>query len=265
MILRRGNQARRTARSKAAPRFRLAMPDWKRWAPAVLVLGALLLAGAALRVALNQPLKRVAVEGRFQRVSPLDVEKAVRGVAGREGLVAVDLDAVSAAVRAIPWVDEASVARSWPNGLTVFVQEQRPVARWGETGLVNIRGERFVNDARHIPAELPELIGPPGAEALMTERYLMMQGRLVEAGMRLSQLRLDERGAWELVLDNGVALRLGRSHMDERFERFMASAARIVTTRATEIAYVDLRYANGFAVGWRTARSGAAPGAVSRG
>ena len=70
--------------------------------------------------------------------------------------------------------------------------------------------------------------------------------------MRLSRLRLDERGAWELSLDNGVPLRLGRcAAVDERFDRFIAAAARIVATRATEIRYVDLRYANGFAIGWR--------------
>jgi cell division septal protein FtsQ len=34
----------------------------------------------------------------------------------------------------------------------------------------------------------------------------------------------------------------------------------VVTARATEIAYVDMRYANGFAVGWRSGR-----GEVKRG
>jgi cell division protein FtsQ len=144
------------------------------------------------------------------------------------------------------------VARSWPSGLRVFVVEQTPVARWGESGLLNTRGEVFVNDARHIPPELPELVGPPGSETLMTQRYLAVQGRLEEAGMRLAQLRLDERGAWEFVLDNGVRLRLGRLQVDERFDRFMAAAARIVASRADEIAYVDLRYATGFAIGWKS-------------
>jgi cell division protein FtsQ len=81
----------------------------------------------------------------------------------------------------------------------------------------------------------------------------------------MSRLRLDERGAWELSLDNGVALRLGRSKMDERFERFMGTAARVVTARAAEIAYVDLRYANGFAIGWRAAKAGQQPPVVEPG
>ena len=31
-----------------------------------------------------------------------------------------------------------------------------------------------------------------------------------------------------------------------------SGAARIVASRAAEIAYVDLRYATGFAIGWRS-------------
>ncbi len=127
-------------------------------------------------IALNQPLRTVSVEGRFQRVQPLDVEKAVRQRVGKQGLVAVDLDAVGARCDAFPgWIappwrapGPAACACSW--------SEQTPVARWGESGLLNTRGELFVNDARHIPPELPELVGPPGSESLMTTRYLAVQG-----------------------------------------------------------------------------------------
>jgi cell division protein FtsQ len=212
----------------------------------------------ALRLVLDQPLTRVEISGRFQRVQPLDIEKAVRAAVKRQGLVSVDLEAVSDAVRRIPWVDRASVARSWPQGLTVQVTEQIPVARWGDFGLLNARGEVFVSDARHPPPELPVLAGPAGFEMQMTERYLAVQPRLVEAGMRLSRMQLDERGTWELLLDNGVSLRLGRSRIDdridlfsERFDRFMLAASRIVAARAAEIVYVDLRYSSGFAIGWR--------------
>jgi len=230
---------------------RLAAIPWRRLLP--LAIGTLAVAGLfwTLRLVLDQPLTRVEISGRFQRVQPLDVEKAVRGEVGKQGLVSVDLDAISRAVRQIPWVDRARVARAWPQGLRVEVIEQVPVARWGEEGLVNARGERFVNDSRHLPPELPVLQGPQGYEAQMTERYLALQPRLVEAGMRLARMQLDERGAWELQLDNGVTLRLGRQHLDARFDRFMQAASRVVAARAAEIAYVDLRYSSGFAIGWR--------------
>ena len=123
-------------------------------------------------------------------------------------------------------------------------------------GLVNVRGEVFVQDVQHIPAELPELVGPAGFEAEMTARCLAAQARLTQGGLRLARLTLDERGAWELMLDNGITLRLGRQSVDERFDRFLLAAARIVAARATDIAYVDMRYASGFAIGWRAGSKG---------
>ncbi len=235
---------------------RLPVIQLQRLASAGVVLVVLAGAFVALRFALDRPVEHVAISGRFQRVQPVDVEKAVRGALQGDGMVAVDLERIAGAVESIAWVDRASVARSWPSGLRVQVVEQRPVARWGESGLVNTRGELFVQQAQHIPPELPQLSGPPGFEAEMTARCLAAQARLEKGGLRLARMSLDERGAWDLTFDNGISVRLGREDVDERFERFLAAAVRIVLTRAAEIEYVDMRYANGFAIGWRQAASG---------
>jgi cell division protein FtsQ len=131
------------------------------------------------------------------------------------------------------------------------VIEQSAAARWGERGLLNTRGELFDTDERHMPPELAQLSGPNGKESQVAQRYLSAQGRLLQAGLRCTALRLDARGAWEFDLANGVTVRLGRRQVDERFEKFMTAALKLVTQRGEDIAYVDMRYTNGFAIGWR--------------
>jgi len=138
----------------------------------------------------------------------------------------------------------------------VTIGEQVAAARWGDNGLLNTRGDLFAHDATHILLELPRLSGPDGTQMNVVQRYFVMRDRLLEMGMRITALRLDARGAWELDLDNGVTVRLGRQQLDQRFNTFVATAARIVAQRATDIAYVDMRYANGFAIGWRSAGAG---------
>lgn len=219
-----------------------------------LTLGTL--AGVAALVsaaswAFDQPIETVAMTGRFQRVAPVDVERAVKGSLHGAGLLSVDLAAVRRAIHTIPWVDAVSVQRSWPRGLAVLVIEQSAAARWGERGLLNTRGELFDPDAHHIPPELARLEGPEGKESVVAQRYLAAEGRLAQAGLRLTALRLDARGAWEFDLANGVTVRLGRRQVDERFEKFMGTALKLVTQRGDDIAYVDMRYTNGFAIGWR--------------
>jgi cell division protein FtsQ len=241
---------RRKASDRAA---RLPSLDWARISSTLIALCSMAAVALAIRWVLDQPIEHVAVSGRFQRVSPDEIERAVRSSARNAGLVSIELGEVRRAIAALPWIDSVSVVRSWPRGLAVTVIEQVAAARWGVHGLLNTRGELFVSEARHVPTELPQLSGPPDTEHLVAERYFAAQGRLLEAGMRLTAVRLDERGAWEMDLDSGITVRLGRRQVDERFERFMASAARLVGQRQAEISYVDMRYANGFAIGWRRA------------
>lgn len=246
-----GVGSRRNRRKAADSRWQLPEIRWRRWLPALGVLLLLGMGAAGASLMLDQPIETINIVGRFQRVQPVDVEQAVRGRVRAVGLIGVNLGAIRHAVETLPWVDKASVERAWPRGLRVTVVEQVAAARWGANGILNSRGELFMSETRHIPTELPRLSGPAGSERKVAQRYLAAQGRLVEAGMRITSLRLDARGAWEIDLDNGVMIRLGRKQVDERFERFVLAGLRLVAQRGGDIRYVDMRYTNGFAVGWR--------------
>jgi cell division protein FtsQ len=251
-------------RKPSERRLRLRLPAIN-WRALALLAGAVAVLGCGALAAawgLNQPIQSVAVEGRFQRVAPGDVERVVKAQVHGAGLLSVDLAAVRRAIHALPWVDAVSVQRAWPRGLTVLVIEQTAAARWGARGLLNTRGELFDSDERHVPPELAQLQGPDGKESVVAQRYLAAEGRLMQAGLRLTALRLDARGAWEFDLANGVTVRLGRRQVDERFEKFMNTALKLVTQRGEDIVYVDMRYTNGFAVGWR---GNAAHGAAREG
>jgi cell division protein FtsQ len=256
-VLNRRRNVRKRAESSGRWQL-IAQWPWRRIGAIGLALLGVAALCAPLLLFLNQPIERIRVDGQFQHMSALDVEKAVRAQLHGAGLVSVRLDDVRRALRMLPWVRAATVQRSWPRGLAVTVTEQQAVARWNSTDLVNERGDMFSANAHFVPPELPQLAGPPGTEAEVVARYLAVQGRIVESGVHLSSLSLDARGAWELKLDNGVTVRFGRRQVDERFERFLSVALHLICQRAADIAYVDMRYTNGFAVGWRAGAGKAA-------
>jgi cell division protein FtsQ len=224
--------------------------QWRTYARRAALLLLIVAALGALTWALDRPVRVVSMDGSFQRVSPGQIEEAVRPFA-RQGFMSANLDDIQRAVEALPWVDHARIARRWPNSLHVTIIEQTAAARWGDSGLLNTRGELFVREASHVPAELPRLSGPEGSEAQVAQRFLAVQGRMLEAGMRIAALRLDERGAWEMDLDNGVTVRFGRRDVDERIDRFIKTTSQVVAHHFPEINYIDMRYSNGFAIGWR--------------
>lgn len=232
--------------------------DWLAWGRRLAVPVAVLVILGGLLLVMNHPVERVRIEGTFQRVRTGDVESVVRHVL-RGGFVTANLGELRTRIEELPWVDRARLARRWPSGLVVEVTEQVPAARWGEDGLLNARGEVFVVGVKHPPAELPVLSGPAGTESQVAQRFFSVQARLGERGLRISAMRLDARGAWTLELVDGPEVRFGRRQVDERIQRFLDVAAGVVQPRTAEIHYVDMRYSNGFSIGWR-GRAAAAVG-----
>jgi len=203
---------------------------------------------------LDRPIRSIEINGSFQRVTAMQVEEAISDEL-EQGFVSADLGLIQEQIVALPWIDRAIVARRWPSRITINVTEQVPAAVWGDRGLLNVRGELFVREARHVPAELPRLSGPVHRSAEVAKRYLEVRERLIPVGLDLRRVHLDDRGAWQMTLQNGVEVRLGRRDVDARTELFLDIVANIIIGRAAEIEYVDMRYNNGFTVGWKNGSS----------
>ena len=200
-------------------------------------------------VMLDRPISSIEISGPFQRVTALQIEEAISDEIDA-GFIGADLDYIQKRIVVLQWIDQARVARRWPSRISITVTEQVPAAIWGERGLLNTRGELFVDEAHHIPAELPRLSGPDDSAAEVAKRYLEVREQLIPVGLDVRRVHVDARGAWEMTLSNGIEIRLGRRDVPERTELFLDVVANIITGRAADIDYVDMRYGNGFTIGW---------------
>ena len=89
----------------------------------------------------------------------------------------------------------------------------------------------------------------------MLERYRAFSEALAATGRKPVLVRLSAREAWQVKLDDGVVLELGRDQakhpLAERLDRYAtnhAAASAAVAGRLPAIGTVDLRYPNGFAL-----------------
>ena len=107
---------------------------------------------------LDRPVNALEVRGPMQRVSAFEIEETVSSELER-GYFSLDLDRLRDRIQELQWVDQSAIARRWPDRVVVTVSEQTPAAVWGDSGLMNVRGELFVErGAEHLPAELPRRI-----------------------------------------------------------------------------------------------------------
>jgi len=208
-----------------------------------LVVLAVALTG--LQMALRSPLwpvRDVTVQGELEHTLRSEIEAALYNrVSGN--FFSVDVEGVRAALERLPWVRRAAVRRVWPDRLEATLEEHVALARWGENALVNTHGERFAGASKQA---LPRFSGPRGTEAEVARRYARFDAIVAPLGARVEEVILTPRLAWQLKLDNGVRLALGRDAdaAEVRLGSFVQSTAK---TRV-RYDYVDLRYPNGFAL-----------------
>ena len=195
------------------------------------------------------PLKVVRIEGDFKHLNRQELEQVVAAVV-RGGFFTVDVEAVRAEAKRLPWVDEVGVRRIWPDTLQIWVAEQVPLARWGEQQLVNHRGEVFTPAADEIPPGLPRLAGPVGTGAEMVASYRAMQISLDAIGLSILRLQQNARRAWSVEFADRTAIRLGNRDVGQRLARFIRLYPRLKAAGRGRPKQVDLRYTNGFVVHW---------------
>jgi cell division protein FtsQ len=246
--------AKRPNRRKlvAQPRFTFPVINWRALLSTACVFAVLAGVYQSTVWLLDQPIEAVQIHGTFQRVPAVRIEAALADYLD-EGFLSLNLRDVRDSLTAIPWVAKVTIRREWPGVLDITVTEEQAAARWGKSGLLNTRGELFVNDATHLPAELPRLEGPAGSEKAVAQRYFELQKRLEQRGLNITILSLNERGAWAMRLSSGFDVRLGSAGIDDRTERFFRALDQILAEQSDKVAYIDMRYTNGFAIGWKKA------------
>ena len=208
-------------------------------------------------------LREVRIASELRHVTREQVEEVVRREL-KGSFFTVDLAAVRSAFERLPWVRHASVRRQWPARLEVALEEHSPFARWGADRLVNSQGEVF--EAAY-DGRLPEFVGPEGTAREIAIQYRYFRRILAAIGETPVEVQVSERRAWRLKLESGQTLALGRENIEARLARFASVHARTIAALGRRVDYVDLRYANGFAVripelaeGKRPPKRGARPG-----
>lgn len=233
---------------KVVPRqgLRLLVPA----AVAAMLLGGGALAYQALSQPGRLPLRVVEISGEFQQLEAERIEQTVMGAIDG-GFFSCDMQALRHAVLAMPWVEDVSIRRVWPDRLRMVVTEQVPLARWGDDALINVSGEVFRPATLEGHEGLVQLRGPEGNELRVVEFFEAAVPAVRLRGLQISQVELDERRHWQLRFDNGLTLSLGREDIDHRLSQFLRVYPSLLADPARLPERVDMRYAHGFAVRWR--------------
>lgn len=203
----------------------------------------------------DRPIAKIGVQGDLAYVSQQAVQRRIAPFV-EASFFSVDLRGMREELERMPWIAHAEVRRVWPDQVAVRLEEQLPIARWGDEALLNNQGQAFAPQELNHYQHLPQLSGPKRAQQKVMQQYQMLSQLLRPLGFTVVGLQLRERGSWFLSATENASgqrleLLLGRDHVVEKMRRFAAIYERELKEQSANIARIDLRYANGLAVAWR--------------
>ena len=198
----------------------------------------------------DRPIARVSVQGELSYISQQAVQERIAPYTAAS-FFTIDLAGMRAELEQMPWIAHAEVRRVWPDQVSITLEEQLPVARWGSEALLNNQGRAFAPREAANYEHLPLLSGPQRAQQQVMQQYQVLSQMLRPLGFSISALEMRERGSWYLRTAQGIDLLLGRDHIVDKMRRFAAIYEKALKAQQPNIARIDLRYPNGLAVAWR--------------
>lgn len=235
-------------------------PVWMNLVSGSLILLASAMFGvAAFKLAVKLPLfglREVVVVSPMAHVTLAQLQY-VADSSLHGNFFTVDLEKARKAFENLPWVRSAQLRRRWPGTIEVILEEHVALAYWrsvdsGDTRLVNNFGELFdaaANDS------MPVFSGPPEAAGMMLGQMRHFNELLQPMQRKIVALSLSGRHAWQIRLDDGMLLELGKDRaeqgsrsLDDRLVRFVALWPQTREKFGKPVSMADLRYQSGFAV-----------------
>lgn len=213
----------------------------------------------------NLPVNSIVISGEMPYTKRDEVLAAMNNV-NLGNFFQVDVNEIQSQVSALPWVYSVAVRKQWPDEVKIYVVDQTPVALWNGDFILNQFGKAFQADNRKLTQALPQFFGPEGSELLALENFTNLNDLLEYRNLVIDELVLSERFSWQLTLNDGVMLNLGREERVKRVQRFMDVYPLIKTHLEDQskqqnndkkqlkqaVDYIDLRYDTGLAVGWKS-------------
>lgn len=165
----------------------------------------------------------------------------VAGITPSSSVLFFDPDQARARLKANAWIADATIQKLYPDQLLVSVTEREPFALWQREGRIHVIAADGTVILDHLDQRfqtLPLLVGK-GAEMRAREIVgLLGDHPHVAQSVRAAVLVAERR--WNLVLKNGIDVRLP----DENMDRAMADLARLDAERrlmSRDVAAIDMR------------------------
>jgi len=197
------------------------------------------------------PLSFLILTGEMQHVSSDDVREVLKQQKNRLNFFTLEIAQIQKQIEDMPWVYSASIRKQWPDTIKIHIVEQSIIAIWNDSALLNREGKIIKASPESVSGQYIALYGEDAFARQVLQTYLEIEQLLKVSKFKIASLSNDKRNSSHIILESGIALRLGKEQKLDRVQRFLSVFPLIENKYdINTIDYLDLRYDTGIAIGW---------------
>lgn len=194
------------------------------------------------------PIKNV-ISSELINVNEDDISKAVKYLYSKS-FFDIDLNYLKNKLEKIEWVRKINVRRSYPNEIIIDIEEHTPILIWNNKMYINTYGEKF--NVSKIDKNIPILISDESRINEVFTYFKLFNEKLSSRKLdfKITKIMENEIRSLTIGLSSGINIQLGSKDVNIKIPLFFEIYKSLNTRDLNKIRYIDMRYSNGFSVGW---------------
>jgi len=165
----------------------------------------------------------------------------------------MDTNYLKKEIEKINWIRTANIkrARGYPNEVEIFIEEHSPVAIWNNDFYLNESGNIF--SANKITRDLPLIISKTNRNDVIFEYFSLFSDGIYNHKINEKIMKIEENDIRSLsvFLLSNIIVKLGSKDIKKKIGIFFKAYKTLNSSDLKKIRYIDMRYSNGFVIGWK--------------
>ena len=163
-----------------------------------------------------------------------------------------DINILKRELEKIEWVNTVGVRRVFPGEVKLSIEEHLPLVIWNNKYYMNSDGEIFF--VKNISKKLPRLNSKNDRSETLFKYYSFFSNNLLtnKISDKIIEINENDIRSLSILLSSGISVRFGSKNINDKMKIFFKSYKKILNTSdLKKIRYIDMRYSNGFSIGWK--------------
>ena len=197
------------------------------------------------------PIKKISLVSHTNYSNKIKIYKKSKKYLSKKSFFNLKIIDLKKEIENVAWIRLADVRRVYPDEIEIYIIEHIPIAIWNDKMFLNDLGEIFF--ANDIDIKLPKIYSTNDRNKIIFKYFVVFSNNLIKNNIHHSVIKMDEnnRRSLTIKLSSNIIIYLGSNDIMNKIDTFFKVYNSLNSSDLTKIRYIDMRYSNGFAVGWK--------------